>query len=564
MPSDRRPRQPKGNTLGLMAILCAGVFSSSVWGKPPVLFTEVAQRAGIDFVETLGDDDMTNIVESVGVGCGFVDYDGDGWLDIYLVNGHWLKGLSNPKLDAKEREKLARVTDKLYRNKGDGTFEDVTRRAGITKPAYGMGVVVADYDADGDPDIYVTNFGPNQLFRNNGNGTFTDVAAQAGVSEPRFSVGAVFFDYNGDGRLDLFVGNYVDYDPDYQFYYAPDGFPGPLDYTGQGDSLFRGNPDGTFTNVTASAGIDIEPHGRAMGVAAFDFNADGFQDLFVANDAMENFLFINRGDGAFENRAFENGVAFGENGDATAAMGVELADVDGDGLFDVFVPDMGFCCFYRNTGGGVFEDSAARSGVASVMGQYVGWSGLLADFNLDTRIDLYISNGDSHHLEAHEDVIFLGDGRGHFADVSETAGDWMNQKRVGRGAAQGDFDNDGDVDILVTHLNDRPALLRNDTPRGNRHWLTIELIGAPPNRDALGAVVKVKVGDQTLLRARRAGGAYLSQHDPRLHFGLGEHSEVARVEVRWPDGTRQTLENVKADRSITIRQQEKRARSASR
>ncbi len=521
---------------------------------PPVLLTDVTLAAGIDFVETLGDEEMTNIVESAGVGCGFLDYDGDGWMDIYLVNGCWMKGLSDPKLDRRKREELARATDRLYRNRGDGTFEDVTVAAGLARPAYGMGMVVADYDDDGDPDIYVTNYGPNRLFRNNGDGTFTDVAPKLGVDDRRFSVGAAFFDYNRDGRLDLFVANYVDYDPDYSFYYAPDGFPGPLAYTGQADVLFRGNSDGTFTDVTPKAGIDPDPQGRGMGVAAFDFDNDGWLDIFVANDAMENFLWRNRGDGTFTNQALDGGVAFGENGEATAGMGVDIADYDGDGLVDLFVPDMTFSCLYRNVGGGMFEDRSARSGIAAVMGQYVGWSGVFADFDLDGHIDLYLSNGDAHHLEAHEDVLFLNDGRGHFLDVSESAGEWMNQKRVGRGAAWADFDNDGDVDLLVTHLNDRPALLRNDTPRRGRHWLSVYLVGRPSNRDAIGATVKAEVDGKMIVRQRLSGGTYLSQHDPRLHFGLGKHSRVERLQVIWPDGSRQTLNNVEGDRVITVHQ----------
>lgn len=531
---------------------------------PPVVLTDVTTAAGIDFVQTIGDDDMTNIVESTGVGCGFLDYDGDGWMDIYLVNGCWLKGLSNPKLDPKERKKLASATDRLYRNRGDGTFEDVTAKSGLARPAYGMGVSAVDYDGDGDTDIYVTNYGPNFLYRNNGDGTFTDVARAVGVDDPSFSVGAVFFDYDRDGRLDLYVGNYVAYDPNYKFYYAPDGFPGPLAFTGQQDRLLHARADGTFSDVSDKANIKIEPKGRAMGVGAFDYDNDGLVDIFVSNDAMENFLLRNKGDGTFQNEALSMGVAFGENGDATAAMGVEIADYDGDGLFDLFVPDMTFTCLYRNVGEGIFEDLAARSGVAAVMGQYVGWGGVFADFDLDGRLDLYVSNGDVHHLEAHEDVLFLGDGRGRFTDVSEAAGEWMARKYVGRGVAGADFDNDGDIDLLVTNLNDRPALLRNDTPRRGRHWLSVNLVGRSPNGDAIGAVVKVRVGDMTLVRQRLCGGGYLSQHDPRIHFGLGEHPPSSPLmkggkrgvglEVIWPNSSRQTMKNVPVDRLITIRQ----------
>jgi hypothetical protein len=524
-------------------------------GSGEVRFTDVTAAAGIDFVETIGDHKMTNIVESAGVGCAFLDYDGDGWMDVYLVTGCWTKGLSDPELDPREREKLASFTDRLYRNRGDGTFRDVTARAGLARQGYGMGVIAADYDGDGDQDIYVTNYGPNFLYRNNGDGTFSEGAKAAGVDDPRFSVGAVLLDYDRDGRLDLYVGNYVTYDPDYKYYYAPDGFPGPLAYTGQQDKLFRGKADGTFTDVTAQAGMEIQPIGRAMGVGAFDYNSDGFLDVFVSNDAMENFLLHNKGDGTFENRALDTGVAFGEAGDATAAMAVEIGDFNGDGLFDLFVPDMRFSCLYRNGGGGFFEDVSARSGVAAVCGQYVSWGSVLADFDLDGHLDLYISNGDVHHLEAHEDLVFRGDGRGRFTDVSETAGEWARTKFVSRGVAGGDFDNDGDVDLLVASLNDRPVLLRNDTPRRGRHWLSVRLIGRPGNTDALGAVVKVRTAQSTLVRCRTSGGSYLSQHDSRIHFGLGPHEKVGLLEVIWPDGSRQAIKNVAVDRLLTVRQQ---------
>jgi hypothetical protein len=300
-----------------------------------------------------------------------------------------------------------------------------------------------------------------------------------------------------------------------------------------------------------------------MGIGAFDFDRDGQTDIFVSNDAMENFLFRNTGNGTFSNEAWDLGVAFGENGEATAAMGVEIADFDGDSFLDVFVPDMTFTCLYRGIGRHGFEDHAARSGIAPVMGQYVGWGGVFADFNLDAKLDLFISNGDVHHLEPHEDVVFVGDGRGRFTDVSETAGDYMKSKHVGRGVVGGDFDNDGDIDLVVTNLNDRPVLLRNDTPRRG-HWLIVDLIGNGPNRDAIGAVVTVRVGGRTQTRLRRSGGGYLSQHDLRLHFGLGEFERIESLEIVWPDGTLQSRKAVRGDQVVTIRQQAEGGKVASR
>lgn len=521
---------------------------------PVVVFTDITATAGIDFVQTIGDRNMTNIVEATGVGCGFVDYDGDGWMDIYLVNGCWIEGISDPNLDPAMRRKLAAATDRLYRNRADGTFQDVTVRAGLDRPGYGMGVVVADYDNDGDQDIYVTNYGPNFLYRNNGDGTFTDVARAAGVHDPQFSVGAVFFDYDRDGRLDLYVGNYVNYDPSITPEHARNVVRSPLAYAGQQDRLYRGNGDGTFTEVTHKAGIEIQPVGRAMGVGAFDYDGDGFLDVFAANDAMENFLFHNRGDGTFQNQALITGVAFGAGGAATAAMAVEIGDYDGDGLFDLLVPDMSLCCLYRNMGGRMFDDAAVQSGIAAVMNPYHGWGAVLADFDLDGDLDAYIANGHTARLEPQPDRLFVGDGHGRFADASATAGQPLTGKSVSRGVARADIDNDGDIDLLVAHLNDRPALLRNDTPRSGRHWLTVNLSGRPGHRHTIGALVKITAAKRTLVGQRISGGSYLSQHDPRIHFGLGSRKKVDRLEVSWPDGSRQTLNNVRADQILSIQQ----------
>jgi len=543
----------------LCIVLTAAMGDVSFASDPSVgteiLFSDVTLESGIDFVETIGDDEMSNIVESSGVGCAFLDYDGDGWMDVYFVNGCWREDLSDPEIDPELREILSAATDRLYRNRQDGTFEDVTVKAGVARAAFGMGVVTGDYDSDGDMDIYVTNYGPNFLYRNNGDGTFTDVAASVGVDVPNFSIAALFVDYDRDSRLDLYVGGYVAYDPNYKYYYSPDAFPGPLSYQGLQDRLFRGNADGTFTDVTNDAGIVIEPVGRAMGIGAFDYNNDGFIDVFVSNDAMENFLLHNLGNGTFENRALEAGVAYGEAGDATAAMAVEVADIDGDGFFDVFVPDMKYSCFYYNTGQDFFDDRSVVSGVAASCGQYVSWGSVIADFDLDGHLDLYISNGDAHHLEAEEDLLFRGDGKGGFQDVSENAGDWASSKFVSRGVAGGDFDNDGDIDLLVASLNDRPVLLRNDSPRNGRHWLGVYLVGRAGNLDAIGAVVKVSVGGHTMTRQRMSGGSYLSQHDPRIHFGLGKHKKVDVLEIIWPDGTYQVAKNISADTMITIRQE---------
>ena len=536
----------------LILVLAAGTSPAQADQEAPIYFVDSTLAAGIDHVQTIGDDEMTNIVESAGVGCAFLDYDGDGWLDIYLVNGHWKEGLSDEEYYEEDRRPDA--TDKLYRNLGDGSFEDMTIAAGVDQVGFGMGVIAADFDADGDLDIYVTNFGPNFLYRNNADGTFTDVAVELGVDCPVFSGGSAFADFDRDGVLDLYVGNYLQYDPEYNYYYAPDGFTGPLAYAGEQDRLFRGDGSGGFAEVTVESGLIIEPVGRAMGVSSFDYDNDGFMDVFVSNDAMENYLLHNKGDGSFENRALRIGVAFGEAGEATAAMAVEISDFDQDGYMDIFVPDIEYSCLYRNNAGQNFEDHSAIAGIAAACGQYTSWGSVFADFDLDGIIDLYVSNGDAQHLEADDDLLFRGDGNGGFEDVSAQSGEWSEVRFVSRGVARGDYDNDGDVDLLVASLDDRPVLLRNDTVRRGRHWLTIELIGAGSNRDALGAVVRVKLGEDEFVRQRLNGGSYLSQHDPRIHFGLDEHQVIDSISITWPDESVKILRNVSADQHLRVEQ----------
>lgn len=540
--------------LACIALLLGISVATAVAEPSTIRLRDVTEERGIDFVETIGDDVMSNIVESAGVGCAFLDYDGDGLLDIYFVNGHWKEGLSDP--DLYEDERQADATDRLYRATAEGRFEDVTVAAGLAVVSYGMGVVAADYDADGDTDLYITNFGPNFLYRNNGDGTFTDVAAEAGVTDDGFSGGAVFFDYDRDGTLDLYVGNYIEYDPEYGYYYAPDGFPGPLAYAGLQDHLFRGQPDGTFMDVSEEAGIVIAPTGRAMGVGAFDFDGDGWLDVFVSNDAMENFLLRNRGDGTFENIALMAGVAFGSAGEATSAMAAEFADFDSDGKTDLFVPDIEFSCLYHNLGNGMFAEESALSGIAAVCGQYTSWGSTFADFDLDGLLDLYVSNGDVHHLEGDEDLLLRGDGKGGFANVSGESGDWAYQKFVSRGVARGDIDNDGDLDLVIASLDDRPVLLLNESERAGRHWIGFELVGQGRNLGAIGASVVVQAGERRLLRHCLNGGSYLSQHDTRLHFGLGEVDRVDSVEIVWPDGATQLLTGVAVDRYHRVEQEE--------
>ncbi|MCK4761820.1 MAG: CRTAC1 family protein [Candidatus Aminicenantes bacterium] len=512
----------------------------------PVL-VDITEKAGITFSHSIGDDKLSNIVESTGAGTGFFDYDGDGDLDIYFVNGSYLKEINHPR----GRKLAGKLRNALYRNNGNGAFTDVTARAGVGDRGYGMGCVSADYDNDGDADLFITNYGPNVLYRNNGNGTFTDVTQKAGVGGGNlFSTGCTFLDYDGDGRLDLYVGSYILYDPEYKHYFAAEAFPGPLAYKGRPDILYRNRGNGTFEDVTRKAGV-FKPQGRAMGVASCDLDNNGSMDIFIANDAMENYFFRNSGKGTFTEIALLSGTGFGQNGEATSAMGPEFGDFDLDGLMDIMVPDMAYSCLYRNTGKGFFVEMSAQSGIAVACGQYTSWSGNFFDYDNDGLLDIFISNGDSHHLEPEEDLLFRNINGKKFRDVSAQVGKDFQAKFVGRGSAAGDFDNDGDLDILVLNLNDRPRLLRNDG--GNRgNWLMVRLIGKRSNRDAIGAWVRLTAGGTTQTRNVISSSGYLSRSDYRLHFGLGKNKKAEKIEIRWPGGKVQVLKNVDANRVLTI------------
>lgn len=509
---------------------------------------DVTIEAGITFVHNFGDDEMSNLIESNAGGCAFFDYDGDSDLDIYLVNGAYIDGFSH----VRGRVNRGKLFNALYRNNGDGTFTDVTAEAGVGHEGMGMAVVTADYDNDGDQDLFVSNYGPNVFYRNNGDGTFSDITEEAGVGNDLLGIGSTFLDYDQDGYLDLYVGNYIEYDPDYQYFYAAERFPGPMAYHGQPDLLYHNNGDGTFTDVTHQAGV-YNPEGRAMGVTSCDLDDDGDWDIFVSNDAMENYLYRNNGDGTFTNIALQTATGFGQSGEATSAMSGEFGDIDLDGYIDVIVPDMAYSCIYKNTGAGYFEEMSASMGLAAACGQYTSWSGNFFDFDQDGYGDLFISNGHPHRLIGEEDLLLINSSGSRFINVSHELGPDFQDKFVGRGSAAGDFDDDGDIDLLVLNLNARPRLLRNDG--GNeKNWIMIQLIGTQSNRDAIGSRIRLTTGDTTQTRWRVSSSGYLSQSDYRLHFGLGEYSRVDRIEIRWPTGEVQTLQNVEANQVITVRE----------
>jgi hypothetical protein len=514
-------------------------------------FTDVTEEAGLDFHHRFGDFELTNIVEATGGGAMWFDYDGDGNLDIYLVNGAWTDTVN----DNRGRELRGRTENRLFRNQGDGTFIDVTRKAGVGDRRFSFGCSAADYDDDGDRDLLVLNYGRNTFYRNNGDGTFTDVTDESGLGDPHWSLSAPWLDYDNDGDLDVYVANYLAYDAgEFRAYYPADGYPGPLAYSGLQDRLYRNNGDGTFTDVTREAGF-IQPNGRAMSATAADFNDDGFLDLYVANDAMENYYFENTGKGTFVEKGMLVGLAFGEHGQGVSSMGPFVGDVDRNGRVDVFIPDMGYGSLLVRDGE-IFTDQITQRRVAVAIGQYTSWSGLLLDYDNDGHLDLFLTTGNAHHEYTEEDVLLRNDGKGAFVDVSRASGAYFDTKHVGRGAAYGDYDNDGDLDLLISNLNSPARLLRNDG--GNRNgFLVVDARRSQKGAEAIGARVTVTTGTLRQVQDLVPVRGYLSQMDPRLHFGLGTATKADQVEIRWPGGAVETLKNVPANQFVTVTQEKR-------
>ena len=509
-------------------------------------FQEIGQEIGLNFVHSIGADHLNNIVESVGGGAAFLDYDQDGYMDIYTCSGTWVKGFSK----SEEPEEFPK--NHLYRNNQDGTFEDVTEKAGVGGPWYSMGVTVGDFNNDGYPDIYVSNNGPNTLYQNKGNGTFKNITKRAMVGGKECSVGAVWLDYDNDGLLDLYVGNYLNFDPEYKYYYAPDGFPGPLAYDSQKDILYHNKGDGIFEDVTEKMGI-IDIDGRAMGVGAADYDDDGFVDIYVANDHTVNFLWHNDQGKGFSDRGVMSGTGFSQAGEATVSMSVDFADYNGDELLDMFISDDNYCSLYKNLGDGVFSDKSYFSGISVASGQFVGWSSSFFDYDNDGDVDIFKTNGELKHKYGQEDQLFENIGDGKFKDVSVERSQYFREENVGRGACLGDYDNDGDIDIYIVNLDSPSKFIRNN--KGNQNnWLTLNLIGQTSNRDGVGSRIKIIAGGNVQTAQKKSTTGYLSQNDSRIHFGLMKNDIVERVEIKWPSGKFQVLENIKANQILTVKE----------
>jgi len=516
-----------------------------------------ASTSGISWVHVNGKSPEKYLPETTGAGCAFLDYDNDGWVDIYLVN--------SGKCDFYAPDPPLR--NALYRNNRDGTFTDVTEKAGVAAGGFGQGVAVGDYDRDGFPDIYVTQYGRSILYHNNGDGTFTDVTAKAGVAAPGWASSAVWFDYNNDGLLDLFVGQFVDFSKEKN---KPCGIHEdgkrhyciPQIYQPMPSWLFRNNGDGTFTDVSKASGI-ADHLGKAWGVVASDVNNDGWLDLFVTNDTVANFLFLNSGKGSFAEVGTEAGVAFSANGRPRSGMGVDAADFNDDGWQDLFVAniDREDFAIYQNNRDNTFDDLAIPTGIAKATKFMSGWGLKFFDYDNDGDLDLFLANGNPddligllHGEVTYEEPLLLFHKEGKsFKDVSAKSGPVFAANMSYRGLALGDFNNDGAVDVLISVNNGAPVLLRNNAARQN-HWLGIRLIGKKANPDAIGAVVTYKAGDLIRTRLKVGGGSYLSAHDPRMVLGLGKRTAIDSLEVKWPQpglGT-QRFSDLPIDRYITI------------
>lgn len=546
-------------------LLASSVPAAAPWS---VNLVNVATAAGLRHKTIYGGEEKnTYLLETTGCGAAFFDFDNDGWLDIFLVNGSRLEGFP----------KGQEPTNHFYKNNRDGTFTDVTEQAGLARSGWGQGVCIGDYDNDGYDDLFVTYWGKNVLFHNNGDGTFTDVSEKAGVagSRTRWGTGCAFLDYDRDGHLDLFVANYIDFDlktaplPEagpclYKGIYVACGPPG---LPGGKNILYHNNGDGTFTDVSEKAGI-TRAHGTyGLGVLTGDFDNDGWPDIYVANDSQPSALYHNNRDGTFTDIGITAGCAYSQDGKPQAGMGVAAGDYDGDGWLDIFKTNFSedTSNLYRNTGGGVFDEVTFAAGLG-LNTRYLGWGCGFLDLDNDGRPDIFVANGhiypEIQRLQIDiryrdRKIVYRNLGNGQFRDISQQLGGAVMEPASARGCAFGDFDNDGDIDVVINPVNGHAELLRCDTigpEAGGNHWLKIRTVGTRSNRSGIGARIKCVAGSHQQIDEVRSGGSYASQNDLRIHFGLGKATRADRIEIRWPSGHVDTLENVAADQLVVVQE----------
>jgi enediyne biosynthesis protein E4 len=551
----------RGSTGLLVTLLMTVLVMAPDAQRVSIKLTDVAAEAGIDLVNVSGGAAKDYIVDANGNGAAFFDYDNDEDLDVLIVNGS-------------TREHFAQGGDPmiaLYQNDGKGHFRDVTASSGFDRRGWGSGACIGDYDNDGARDVYVTAFGQDAMWRNTGKGTFVDVTRSAGFDETRWGTSCAFADYDHDGYLDLYVANYVAFDDrtipargttaNCRFM-ATDVFCGPKRLTGDLDVLYHNNGNGTFSDATTRAGVK-DPGYYGFGVVFTDLNDDGWPDIYVANDSVPNLLFRNRGNGTFVEEGVVSGAALSSDGRAQAGMGVDAGDYNGDGLPDLIVTNFShdYNTLYENGPPGVFTDRSYATGIASTAGPYLGWGVKFVDIDNDGRLDIFIANGhvypevDKHGLGTRyqqRKQIFVNEGT-RFRHASTEIGGGLLIEKSSRGAAFGDYDNDGDIDALVINMNDRPTLLRNDTAPGN-HWITVRLVGSKSNRDGIGTRVAIEAGNRKQTTLVRGDGSYMSHSDTRAHFGLAEATRVDRLEIRWPSGVVESATGLAADRFYLARE----------
>lgn len=520
-----------------------------------IMFTDITSKAGIDFKYTIGDYSYKNILESSGSGITWFDFNNDGFMDIYLMNGKYLEGISDP-----DGIVFKNSHNELYKNNGNDTFTKVTEKAGVAGKNWSMAASAIDLDNDGYQDLYVLNFGQNVFYHNNGNGTFSDITASLGLGGPnklngftKWSIGASFWDYNLDGKLDVMVGNFMAFDPAYFSPATPNLMPSPAEYDGQPSILYEQQSDGKFIDVTQKNNL-FYPDSRNMGLTIYDYDDDGDLDIFQANDHQLNFLFKNE-NGVYKEVAVASGVAANNNGIGTGSMHATIGDINGDGLVDIFVSDLNYGALYRNIGDGVFVDITTESGIMSAMMGKGGWGASLFDYDNDGDLDLVAANGTAEELILQYPLLMENDGKGKFKNVGKDHGAYFSTKRSGRGLAVGDFNNDGFLDVMISHVDKQgtAALLRNEGGNGN-HWVGLTLKGKNGSASAIGAKVTVTAGGKKQVLVNQWATSYLSNNDQRLHIGLGPQKQIDQLEINWSDGKKEVYKNIASNQYMTILQ----------